>query len=166
MLSPAPSPIPQSQSKLLLNYTVYYHLLSSFQGLCYQSDGRCHLNATCTLNDTLQNVCSCKPGYNGNGVEHDACKDLCHLYNGGCHPNVTCTMNDMLDIICSSKPGLNGDGNGPNDYEDPCIVNVNYGANHSNATCASHDTLLSKITIIIILVVYKQLHYRKRLAFW
>ncbi|MBM4346043.1 MAG: hypothetical protein FJ100_21930, partial [Deltaproteobacteria bacterium] len=68
----------------------------------------CNVQASCAMGDGGQTLCTCNPGFNGDGL---SCVDLdeCALNTAGCHKNATCT-NLPGSFGCACKVGWSGDG--------------------------------------------------------
>ncbi|XP_019370885.1 PREDICTED: stabilin-2 isoform X2 [Gavialis gangeticus] len=87
----------------------------------------CSSNAVCQEN----NLCQCKPFYEGDGITCTAV-NLCKQNNGGCHKNGKCTQIGVK-VFCSCQKGYKGDG-----YMclpiNPCADGYNGGC-HEHAIC-------------------------------
>ena len=97
-------------------------------------------NGTCT-NTVGSYLCSCNPGYTGNGM---TCVDIneCSTGNNTCAgaPNGTCT-NTIGSYNCSCNPGYTGDGRTCVDINecllgtDNCSINANCSNNIGSYNC-------------------------------
>ncbi len=78
-------------------------------------------------------VCSCNPGYEGDGK---TCADIdeCKTNNGGCNVNATCTNKVGAPVVCACKPGYAGDGKTCTDIDECKVGN---GGCNINATCTN-----------------------------
>ena len=68
---------------------------------CKADNGGCHVFATCFQTAVDQLMCSCKPGYHGDGY-YCQMIDVCTTNNGGCGVNATCLFIApvTLPVIC------------------------------------------------------------------
>jgi alpha-tubulin suppressor-like RCC1 family protein len=77
---------------------------------CSRGNGGCDPNALCTDAPGAV-VCTCKPGYQGNGAEGTALvctlDNPCAIENGGCDPNATCSPVGA-SVSCTCNPGYTG----------------------------------------------------------
>ncbi|CAI5786179.1 stabilin-2 isoform X1 [Podarcis lilfordi] len=87
----------------------------------------CSINAVCQE----QNICQCKPYYNGDGITCTA-EDLCKKTNGGCHKNAECVQTGV-QVNCTCQRGYKGDGHTCMAI-DPCTDGFNGGC-HEHAIC-------------------------------
>ncbi|CAF1124092.1 unnamed protein product [Didymodactylos carnosus] len=76
-------------------------------GTCSLSNGGCDGNATCSIGQGNVVVCTCNPGYVGNGT---TCQGICSLSNGGCDGNATCSIGQGNVVVCTCNPGYVGNG--------------------------------------------------------
>jgi len=86
---------------------------------CLTNNGGCDANATCKADGSFVTqkvwaVCSCKPGYSGDGkAGHCSAIDSCVTNNGGCDTNATCTSTGPGTNTCACNTGYtaySGDG--------------------------------------------------------
>uniref|UniRef100_A0A674K483 Stabilin 2 n=1 Tax=Terrapene triunguis TaxID=2587831 RepID=A0A674K483_9SAUR len=87
----------------------------------------CSSNAVCKEN----NMCQCKPFYEGDGITCTAV-NLCKQNNGGCHQNAKCTQTGVT-VLCSCQKGYTGDGRTCLPIN-PCADGLNGGC-HEHAIC-------------------------------
>uniref|UniRef100_A0A8C3XJ35 Stabilin 2 n=1 Tax=Chelydra serpentina TaxID=8475 RepID=A0A8C3XJ35_CHESE len=87
----------------------------------------CSSNAICKEN----NMCQCKPFYEGDGITCTAV-NLCKQNNGGCHQNSKCTQTGVK-VLCSCQKGYTGDGRTCLPIN-PCADGLNGGC-HEHAIC-------------------------------
>lgn len=111
---------------------------------CAVDNGGCHADAVCSKSSGAV-VCSCKPGYAGDG---GACSDVdeCETDHGGCSPNATCA-NTIGGRTCTCDPPFAGDGTTCTDAVDDCAPNPCLnggtcadGVNTFTCTCAAGYT--------------------------
>lgn len=81
--------------------------LSAFDG-CVHTEAPCALAATCTPTQTAEVICTCKPGYVGDGKQ---CQDRNECTDGSnaCDPAADCT-NTLGSYTCGCPSGWTGDG--------------------------------------------------------
>ena len=81
----------------------------------------CAAAADCSNTQTLAAVCTCKPGYSGDGK---TCADVdeCAVDNGGCSVNAACA-NQVGSFSCVCKPGYSGDGKTCADVDECAVDN-------------------------------------------
>jgi hypothetical protein len=83
-------------------------LMNGDVGACVPNHGGCSVDANCAAIDNGAVVCTCKPGYEGDGK---TCTDIdeCATNGGGCAIDAICT-NTPGSRTCACKPGFMGDG--------------------------------------------------------
>ena len=84
--------------------------------VCGSAQNPCNLAAACSNTQTLDVVCTCNPGYVGDGkvcTDSDECKDG----TAGCDKNATCT-NSAGSFSCACNPGYSGDGKTCSDVDE------------------------------------------------
>jgi hypothetical protein len=111
---------------------------------CAVNNGGCDANATCSKGipassfpsemPPVQPVCTCKPGYEGDG-EICTAIDPCKVDNGGCSPNATCTNTGPGTNTCACNSGYTGDGKS-------CVLATGSCA-HDNGGCDANATCTS-----------------------
>ncbi len=108
---------------------------------CLNNDG-CDVNATCKaegsyITKKVWAVCTCKPGYSGDGkAGHCSAIDSCTINNGGCDTNAICTSTGPGTNTCACKTGYEGNGQAGHCFSiNSC--NINNGGCDVNATCTS-----------------------------
>lgn len=78
--------------------------------------GPCDYLANCAVSALGKAVCTCKPGWAGNGTLGGCTKiDYCKTNNGGCSPYATCKtlvdlFHDPTKPVCTCKAGYYGNG--------------------------------------------------------
>jgi formylglycine-generating enzyme required for sulfatase activity len=99
---------------------------------CAANNGGCSALATCTVGDAGAPVCTCRPGYTGDGF---GCIDVneCLTANGGCATDATCT-NTPGSRTCACTTGYQGDGVTCTDLDECATQN---GGCSANAACSN-----------------------------
>lgn len=98
---------------------------------CATNNGGCSADAVCA-GSTGAAVCTCKPGYSGDGK---TCADIdeCATNNGGCGANATCA-NTKGGRTCTCNTGYGGDAGACTDIDECAAAN---GGCDLNATCTN-----------------------------
>ncbi|XP_037942070.1 nidogen-like [Teleopsis dalmanni] len=75
-------------------------------------DSNCHANATCEWYEhELRHVCTCNPGFNGDGYRCDILDDSCATNHDLCDPHAVCNYNEDIERSeCQCQRGYEGDG--------------------------------------------------------
>ncbi|XP_065055890.1 fibulin-1-like [Rhopilema esculentum] len=100
-------------------------------GLCFGTEENkttlCHMNGSC-LGINNQSLCSCKPGFTGNG---SSCHNIDECLSNKCPENSTC-MDTIGSFICSCDGGYFWNGS---QCVDECLTNGHKC--HDHAFCSS-----------------------------
>ncbi|XP_061473966.1 stabilin-1 [Rhineura floridana] len=91
----------------------------------------CHLNAVCSLNDTIR--CVCLDGYEGDGFSCEPIDVCSKPERGGCSENAMCNSTGPGTATCQCNKGWTGDGNDCIAI-DNCAMETRGGC-HINADC-------------------------------
>ncbi len=102
------------------------------QDICSQNNGGCSAYATCAVGDGGAPVCTCRPGYTGDGL---GCIDVneCLVDRGGCAVDATCT-NTPGSRTCVCNAGYAGNGLSCADVDECATQN---GGCSADATCTN-----------------------------
>ena len=100
--------------------------------ICSQNNGGCSAYATCAVGDGGAAMCTCRPGYTGDGL---GCIDVneCLVDRGGCAVDATCT-NTPGSRTCVCNAGYAGNGLSCADVDECATQN---GGCSADATCTN-----------------------------
>ncbi|XP_029345463.1 cubilin isoform X3 [Acyrthosiphon pisum] len=95
-------------------------------GACAIDNGGCHPNAECTVYAETTIQCTCRQGYNGNGIGLNGCiknyKTIDPCLNNPCGLHGVCHSNSTNSFLCQCDTGYTGRSCNIS-IENPCLVN-------------------------------------------